>query len=257
MRTGVIVALIACAGCVPGSQDFVVVDPGDGGATVRDAATAGDGGTGARGAVLASVARCEDALSAILGQAEFDGDTGDFTLFPVSGGASLEEGHLVLPSPETWLLSRDMFVLGDTAACAEVELTFAEVEDGSGFLFGLRGTEHGTLLRLSPAGQALQLTTFEPASTRVDAAALAVPTGGATARFVVFSFVGEGYAHAEARRLDDGSVAAAHGPYGGAAEPLAVELTLFAPDVARARVDRLAVGRLTPEARARLDTWSE
>ncbi|HJL18395.1 MAG TPA: hypothetical protein RMH99_22215 [Sandaracinaceae bacterium LLY-WYZ-13_1] len=259
---------VCLAGCVPGFDGFTVVDPdgsvpaADGGPDGRDGGGDSDGGgdpgdagtPGCDDALLACVARCEDLLAAVLGQADFDGDTGDFTMRPVSGGGSLEDGHLILSSPETWLLTRDQYAFGTVAGCAEVELTFDAVEDTDGFLFGLRGTEHGTLLRMRPATDTLQLATFEPAVTLVDAAPLTIPTGE-SARYEVLSFVTPGYAHAEARRVDGEGIAAAHGPYGGSEMPLEVELSFFAPDVARARVDRLVIGRLSDEARASLDAW--
>ncbi|MBX3270103.1 MAG: hypothetical protein KF729_07565 [Sandaracinaceae bacterium] len=287
--SGWIVACALASGCVPGFDRFVLVDPD--GADAGPGADAGvDGGGGFDGgpsfdggpgpdagpgldagpdagaprdastppcesALLACASSCEALLDALFAEADFAGDTGDFTLRPVEGSGALEAGHLVLGGPHTWLISSQSWAFGNAAACAEVELAFPSAETSSGFLFGLRGGEHGTLLRMRPAAGQLQLVAFEPDLTLLDAAPLAIPTGGATARYQVFSYVNADYAHAEARRLDGDGIAAAHGAYGGAAMALEVELSFVGPGAARARVDRLAVGRLSRAARDALDRW--
>ncbi len=257
-RSGVFAALLALSGCVPGFDQFTVVDPADGATPHVDGGRV-DGGRDAGtpscdDALLACASSCEALLEAVFASADFDGDTGDFTLQAVSGSGALEGGALVLSSPETWLLSLEEYGFGTVAGCAAVALTFETAEDTSGFLFGLRGPEHGVLARMRPESGQLQLASFEPDLTLLDASPLAIPTGGASARYAVLVFVAPGVAHAEARR-DDGAVAAVHGPYGGAAMPLELELSFFAPDVATARVERVAVGRLTDEARAAIDAW--
>lgn len=261
------------AGCIPSFDGLTIVDrdgdvgadggtidpgdgsvPADGSPPREDAGMRPDGGptpTCDR-ALLACAPTCAELFDTVFAEATFEVDQGDFTFRPVRGSGALEDGHMVTVEPDTWLLTLESWGFGTVAACAEIEVQLEEIDASSAVLFGLRGGEHGSLLSLRPERQRARLAAFEPDLTTLDERALAIPTGAATARYVVLSFVGADYAHAEARRVDTGEIAALHGPYGGASGPLELEISL---DVTRGRVrvDWVRVGRLTAAARATLD----
>jgi hypothetical protein len=261
-----LLALLAL-GCVPSFEQFRRIHPGEDagsldGATGRDAGAmdgaivtgdagrdggAGDAGIDCTNSVLACARTCDAAFTALIAQGTFDVDQGDFDFRPVAGGSSLTDGYLTFSAPETWLISMDQFAFGSVFACAEVEVSFGDVDASSAFLFGLRGTDYGTLLRLRAQSGMLHLVTFEPALTMIDSAPIAIPTGGASARFVLLSFVSDGDAHGEALRLDTDELAVVHGAYFGGRSPLDVELS-FSSGSGSARVDWVKVGRPTPQA---------
>lgn len=254
-------------GCVPGFGQFTRVDPSsdagppvDGsapdagipdGAVGRDAGPF-DGG-GCPGGLLSCAPTCDALFERVIAEATFDADFGDFSFTNVTGSAAVTSGHLVLDPTDTWLLTRGTWSYGSVIACAEVEVAFDAVDTSSAFLFGLRGSEHGTLVRAIAERDFAELVTFEPERAVADAAPWAVPEGGATERYVVLSFAGAGFAHGEVRRVATGDVLVLHGSYfGDETTPLQVELS-FATVSGVVRVDWLRVGRPTTEALAWLE----
>ncbi|MDQ3037069.1 MAG: hypothetical protein M3Y87_32040, partial [Myxococcota bacterium] len=204
-------------------------------------------------ALLACAPSCDELFDSVFAEATFDVDQGDFTFRPVRGSGALEDGHLVTATTDTWFLTLESWGFGTVAACAEIEVELEAIDASTGVLFGLRGGEHGSLLRLRPERQRAQLAAFVPDLVTLDERALAIPTGAATtARYVVLSFVTADYAHGEARRVETGEIAALHGPYDGASGPLELEISLITT-TGRVRVDWVKVGRLTAGARATLD----
>ncbi|MBX3248367.1 MAG: hypothetical protein KF901_14400 [Myxococcales bacterium] len=198
----------------------------------------------ARG-LLACARRCADLMVAPT-VVDFDGDTGALNLRVIDGAREVEDGHLLLHAPETWLLSSQSWSFGAAMTCAEVELTFEETDATSAFLLGLRGPEHGVLARLRPAMTRAHLVSFEPGATVLDEAPFALPAG--PERYLVQAYVTDDYAHAEAVRLSTSEHVVLHDTYRGAMSTLELELSFYAVR-GRARVDWLEVGRPTSGAR--------
>lgn len=265
-------ALCLCtwlAACVPSFDAFSRVDadggPFDGSVNGRDASTDApstdapftdapftdaphidSGPIDCDRGLIACATRCADLMVGPT-VVELDGDTGGLNLRPLRGGARLEDGHLVIDTPETWLLSSNTWSFGTAMACAEVELVFEEIDTWSAFMFGLRGPEHGMLARLRAESNRAQIATFEPDLSVLDDLPFVFPAG--PERYLVQTYVTDEYAHAEVRNLSTGQHAVLHGTYRGAAESLQLELS-FDAIRGSARVDWLEIGRPTTAARA-------
>lgn len=262
MRSGVTALALLLTGCVPGFGQFTRVDPSSDGGALADGAVRDGGGVdggasdagpgGCADGLLSCAPTCDTILDAVFVDESYEVDLGT-TTFSWVGSASVTAGHLELDAPDTWLITNSSWSFGDTIACAEVELAFGEIDAASGFFFGVRGTDHGTLVRMTPPTSRVDLAVFNPARTAVDVhTPFPIPSGGATERFVVLSYLGADHAHGEVRRVSTGEVVVLHGGYSGDSLPLQVEISLNTVSGV-ARVDWLRVGTPTAEARAYLE----